>query len=256
MLLCGETPFGDEGGQALKNNILAGRYVFEPAEIWDNVSDEAKDFVKSLLVIDPEKRPSAEEAQQHPWIRSYHEKTMKDVVVSPPIVESLVSFKELPLAKRFMFEVISFALQPSQISEIRIEFEKFDCCSMGELSFDCLRHALGEGDGAMAEKEIEDIFFALKVGKLEPRVHWHEFIAACLKQCHVDDRNLRIAFDRMDIEHKGSISYQNMIQLIARDANEKEEDLMETWAESVKEYHCKKSEFTFEEFSRLAHAYI
>ena len=57
--------------------------------------------------------------------------------------------------------------------------------------------------GALTEKEVEDIFNAMRVNKSETRIHWHEFIAAGLSQCQVDDRNLRLAFDRLDSDHKG-----------------------------------------------------
>ena len=36
---------------------------------WEKRSKKAKDFVTALLVLDPQRRPSAEEAMQLPWIR-------------------------------------------------------------------------------------------------------------------------------------------------------------------------------------------
>ena len=57
--------------------------------------------------------------------------------------------------------------------------------------------------GVLKEEEVEDIFDAMRVSKSETRIHWHEFIAAGLSQCQVDDRNLRLAFDRLDRDHKG-----------------------------------------------------
>ena len=35
---------------------------------WKKVSDDAKDFVKGLLTVDPAHRLSAEEAMKHPWL--------------------------------------------------------------------------------------------------------------------------------------------------------------------------------------------
>ena len=35
---------------------------------WGKVSDEAKDFVKSLLVLRDKQRPTAERAIQHKWL--------------------------------------------------------------------------------------------------------------------------------------------------------------------------------------------
>lgn len=39
-----------------------------PEEYWINVSDTAKDFVKTCLTIDPNSRPTADEALHHKWL--------------------------------------------------------------------------------------------------------------------------------------------------------------------------------------------
>ena len=48
--------------------ILAADYSFTPLEYWRGVSQEARNFIKSCLTIDPQKRMTAHEALQHPWI--------------------------------------------------------------------------------------------------------------------------------------------------------------------------------------------
>jgi len=40
-----------------------------PSPYWDDVSDMAKDLIKSLLVKDPKKRLDAEQLLEHPWVR-------------------------------------------------------------------------------------------------------------------------------------------------------------------------------------------
>ena len=83
-----------------------------------------------------------------------------------------------------------------------------DTDGSGEISLSALKQVLvtnaSEGSlGALTEEEVEDVFNAMRVKKAETRIHWHEFIAAGLSQCQVDDRNLRLAFDRLDSDHKG-----------------------------------------------------
>ena len=67
LLLSGEPPFGGCGGpetlMQVRDNILRGAFKFEPEDIWETVSQEAKDFIKSLLVIDPLMRPTAQEVK-------------------------------------------------------------------------------------------------------------------------------------------------------------------------------------------------
>lgn len=64
-LLAGYTPFDRDTQQQEMEAIIAGDYKFEPVEYWANVSDTAKDFVRTCLTNDPHQRPTAAEALQH-----------------------------------------------------------------------------------------------------------------------------------------------------------------------------------------------
>ncbi|KAJ2546506.1 Calcium/calmodulin-dependent protein kinase type I, partial [Coemansia sp. RSA 1878] len=47
-----------------------GIYDFLPAHRWHNVSSTARDFIASLLVVNPAQRMTAKQALQHPWLQS------------------------------------------------------------------------------------------------------------------------------------------------------------------------------------------
>ncbi|KAJ3502858.1 hypothetical protein NMY22_g18443 [Coprinellus aureogranulatus] len=64
-LLAGYTPFDRDTQEAEMKAIIAGDYKFEPEEYWQNVSETAKDFVRTCLTVDPTKRPTAGEALKH-----------------------------------------------------------------------------------------------------------------------------------------------------------------------------------------------
>ncbi|CAM9964633.1 unnamed protein product [Ectocarpus sp. 12 AP-2014] len=66
-LLGGYHPFHDERQPRLFRRIRDGSFVFHD-ELWSNTSDQAKDFVRRLLVVDATKRMTAKQALQHPWI--------------------------------------------------------------------------------------------------------------------------------------------------------------------------------------------
>ncbi|ORY36783.1 Pkinase-domain-containing protein, partial [Neocallimastix californiae] len=67
-LLCGYSPFhyADDIDQ-LRNAICHGRYTFDNI-YWAYISRYAKDFIKSLLQVQPKKRLTADEALQHTWL--------------------------------------------------------------------------------------------------------------------------------------------------------------------------------------------
>ncbi|KAI9348318.1 kinase-like domain-containing protein [Zopfochytrium polystomum] len=67
ILLCGYPPFYDQNNAVLFRQIMAGRYEFD-RPWWDNVSEEAKDFIRHLLVLDPRQRYTAKQALGHPFI--------------------------------------------------------------------------------------------------------------------------------------------------------------------------------------------
>lgn len=68
-MLCGFHPFFEEDAQETRNKILSARYEF-PSPYWDNISEEAKDMIRKLLVLDSDKRLGAAEILQHPWLNS------------------------------------------------------------------------------------------------------------------------------------------------------------------------------------------
>lgn len=214
LLLSGDPPFGGCSGSesllTVRTNILNGSFEFEPAEVWDLVSPTAKEFINTLLVTNPKLRPTATEAQKLTWLEEWAHRTKSDndQILNPNVVRALVNFKEFSYMRKLLCEVLSFTLLPEQIKDLRKEFETLDIDGSGEISLLSLKQVLvtnaGAGSlGALTEEEVEDIFNAMRVKKSETRIRWHEFIAAGLSQCEVDDRNLRLAFDRLDNDHKG-----------------------------------------------------
>ncbi|XP_032302732.1 death-associated protein kinase 2 isoform X4 [Coturnix japonica] len=70
ILLSGASPFLGETKQETLANITAVNYEFDE-EFFSNTSDLAKDFIRKLLVKDPRKRLTIQEALSHPWITTH-----------------------------------------------------------------------------------------------------------------------------------------------------------------------------------------
>jgi len=67
-MLSGSPPFYHEDNFELFELIKNGDYDKEFSGAgWSDVSDEAKDFIKHLLVVDPTKRMNPEGISSHPW---------------------------------------------------------------------------------------------------------------------------------------------------------------------------------------------
>jgi calcium/calmodulin-dependent protein kinase I len=68
-LLCGYTPFDRESNLEEMQAILVADYSFTPVDYWRGVSDNARQFIRRCLTVDPQERQTAHEALSHPWIR-------------------------------------------------------------------------------------------------------------------------------------------------------------------------------------------
>jgi Ca2+-binding EF-hand superfamily protein len=236
---------------------MRAQVSFEPKEKWDRVSDEGKAFVKSLLNLDASKRPTAKEAQRCSWIQEWAKKDSKEGNrLSRETVEALISFKESSEMQKLLSEVLSFTLLPEQIVELRKEFEKLDSHGDGEITLGSLKRILTQNAevgalGALTENEVEEIFDCIKlpVRKAETTIRWHEFLAACLSQAKVDDRNLRLAFDRLDTQRKGFITFDDLSDILGNTTDY--EALEKIWEESLLELNSRLDRITLDDFKKI-----
>lgn len=138
-LLSNSLPFGDTK-QMTEEEIAArvedGKYSMGgPA--WGGVSDDAKDFVKSLLVLRDKQRPSAEKAILHRWLqgsRKIEEHASSEVIKlseDKSAVAAMSNFRRCakfvascPLTSFFSFckhPLVCYAIIPQLQSRHKIE---------------------------------------------------------------------------------------------------------------------------------------
>jgi len=69
ILLCGYPPFYSDNDAQLFESILSANYHFH-SPYWDNISKEAKDVIRALLVPDPSDRLTATQTKEMEWFKS------------------------------------------------------------------------------------------------------------------------------------------------------------------------------------------
>lgn len=100
ILLCGYPPFFHTSQEELSRKIVRGRYRFRP-EDWERVSNDAKDFIRGLLKRDPDKRMSAQDVLNHPWITNYGSLSNSGLDIN----QNLRQFQAEMLLKRAMLAI-------------------------------------------------------------------------------------------------------------------------------------------------------
>ncbi|KAG4302220.1 hypothetical protein PCK1_001492 [Pneumocystis canis] len=66
-LLCGYSPFKSRDKDELIRETVSANIVFHP-KYWKDISQDAKDFIVTLLKINPSERLTAKDALKHKWI--------------------------------------------------------------------------------------------------------------------------------------------------------------------------------------------
>lgn len=260
LLLSGDTPFGGLDGENLrivKQNIMRAQVTFEPEKKWAHVSEEGKAFVKSLLCIDACQRPTAKDAQRSTWMLEWTSKEMKEgTSLNPKTIGALINFQHSSQMQKLLSEVVSFTLLPEQIIEVRKDFEKLDSHGDGEITLGSLKRTLIQNSqfsalGGLSEAEVEELFVSIKlpVRKAEPTIRWHEFLAANLSQSKLDDRNLRLAFDRLDTQRKGFITFDDLSDILGTTTDH--EALEKIWDECLQELNCRLDRITLDDFKKI-----
>jgi calcium-dependent protein kinase len=214
MLLSGTPPFPGQGEGEILSRVKKGHYSLEISR-FDGVSDHAKDFIRKLLVMDPKRRMTAKEAQEHVWMHDFDHPTEP---LSHDIADSLRNFHQFGAMKKLVCEVLAYTLIPEQIHDLREEFNKIDKDNTGEFTVEQFREALAQSDHISSD-EADEIFDDMDL-EHDGKIHWHEFIAATLSKCEYDERNLKLAFERLDADHQGFITKDNLMDIVGADSSE------------------------------------
>jgi len=85
LLSCGLNPFWgpprqvswEQRKRIMIDRIMRCEYMKMSGPSWQKISPEAKEFVQSLLQMEPQRRPTATEALRSPWIVKYQDYKMK-----------------------------------------------------------------------------------------------------------------------------------------------------------------------------------
>lgn len=104
ILLCGYPPFNGACDKHIIQAVLKGEFTLDEPE-WHSVSDQAKDLVSKLLTYDPDKRISALNALNHPWIQQTASIDRVSKQITENTLKNLQNFRVSdPLKQRFPCE--------------------------------------------------------------------------------------------------------------------------------------------------------
>jgi len=186
------------------DRILRADYVDMEGGNWDNVSDDAKEFVKSLLQLDPTRRPSANEALSSQWMQ-----IRNDINVEAPSQMSPEQRKQR--AKRLAILLVMEKISSADIVKLQRVLQRYDPEETGSIAFTDLREALSE-TGKLDPADVDRVLSDLNENETKCGIEHVDFITKAFeKRERMETDRIFATLDELDTGNTGKISVQKLL---------------------------------------------
>ena len=246
LLLTGKFPFYGKTENEIIEKILNKKIEFNE-EIFDKISPEAKDLIQKCLIHDKNKRISASEALKHPFFANidlnniYHEKIdLKEVLSSLKYFSKHSKFYQVVLA----FLSHNYA-EKTQLDKLKKIFYKIDTNLDGKLSKEELMNAYKIAGIKINKNQLDKIINSMDYDN-NGYIEYEEFIRATIpKENLFTDVNLKTAFELFDLDKNGSISLNEIKEVLGIKKNDDDKVIEELMNEVQR---TGNQEITFSQF--------
>ncbi|EYU42904.1 hypothetical protein ABFS82_14G176400 [Erythranthe guttata] len=225
ILLSGYPPFIAQSNLQKQKMILNGEFSFYE-KTWKNISSSVKQLITSLLKVDPDLRPSAEEILGHPWVTgdlAKQEQMDAEIVTRLQSFNARRKFRAAAMAsvlsssfslrtKKLKNLMGSYDLKPEELENLSVNFKKVCKNESATLSeFEEVLRAMEMLSLVPLAPRIFDLFDNNRDGTVDMREIIGGF--SCLKYSQGDDA-LRLCFQMYDTDRSGCISKEELASLL------------------------------------------
>lgn len=160
MLLASQVPFYGRKRKEIVQQIMGAQYGFKGRK-WQRISQQAKDFIGDLLVLDSEERLDADSALRSTWLNRRYAATSR----APRTEEeelaraSMLRYAGYNKLKKMALMVVAHKSSNEEIGILRKVFQRYDSRRDGSISYEEFCEAM-HGFGH-TEKDLEAMFDAV-----------------------------------------------------------------------------------------------
>jgi calcium-dependent protein kinase len=160
MLVSSQMPFYGRKRAEIVEQIIAGKCDFKGRR-WKRASAQSKEFIKDLLVVNPDERVTADEALGATWLTRRNGATVRNPFQEEidRAHQSMLDYSRYSKLKRVALMIIAHKSTSDEIGILRKMFQKYDIDGSGSLSYDEFKNAIDDAD--YSEGDCRKIFDAL-----------------------------------------------------------------------------------------------
>ena len=218
ILLVGYPPFSGNSVNEILESVKKGKYEMTGPE-WNKISKNAKDLVKKMLLYDPTKRISAETAIQHDWVVKMYKKNLSNEVDEGYFSRVLKNIKNFNAREKFqqatLAFIVHFLYSSHEIGRLKEVFITLDKNGDGRLTYKELKDGFEKVYGRqLMDTEVANIMEGVDQDN-NGYIEYQEFLRAALnKKTLISESNLRVAFEKFDINKDGKLSKNEIIEVL------------------------------------------
>jgi calcium-dependent protein kinase len=254
ILLSGSPPFYGKNEKEIFSKILSGNYSFRN-KIWNKISEEAKDLVKKLLEINPEKRLSAKDALNEKWFKVNENPNEKNKNNNFTIfIKNITEFcAEQKLQQATLAFLVHNFAPKEELDELKEIFFAFDKNGDGKISKEEFVTGLSNTNNLnniiQNSGDIEGIIKNIDTDN-NGYIGFEEFCIALInKEKILTENNLRMAFNVFDRDKSGGIN-QNELKYILGEYNSNAKEYL--WRKMIEQIDLNRDgQISYEEFKKM-----
>lgn len=176
-MITGRQPFHAKSRSRIAEKIKQGKYD-KPLLAKSHCSDELKDLIKKILIVEPKKRISVQAMLDHPWItKSY--KIQQNAQLDREILSSLKEFNQKNLLQKEILFVMARISKENEIQKLKQAFKLIDKDNSGEIEYNCIPLIFERAGITPSSKEVDSLWNSLDFHQ-DGKINYSEFLAATI----------------------------------------------------------------------------
>ena len=230
ILLSARPPFEGETDEEILHKVKNGKFDLKQNP-FNLISKEAKDLIKNLLIMDYNKRISAEEALNDNWFKINKSKELFNEIKDQQMIEKfIINLKEYKSESIIQETALAYLVhnfpQIDDVINASKLFNQIDKSGDGKISKDELFNGLNKKIKSNTLKDDIDIIFNNIDSDNNGYIECEEFVRAAIdKEMFLNENILKFAFRYFDKDNSGEISYDEIEEVFkssVQDGNVKE----------------------------------
>ena len=226
ILLSGRPPFGGENDKEIMERVAIGKYDLQSSP-FNKVSKSGIDLIQKLLIMDPKKRISAQDALLHPWFKENKSKELfnqiKDESTLKKLINNLKAYRKDSIIQEtaLAYLVHNFPQMKDVVNACKL-FNQIDVNGDGKINkAELLKGLQAKYKSDTLEQDVEQIYKNIDMDN-NGYIEYEEFVrAAVSKERFINENVLRFAFRYFDKDGSGEITFDEIEDVFKQSITDK-----------------------------------